>query len=49
MEDRKVDDAGRVVLPFAAREALGIKSGDSVSFTIERDAIIIKKGGPAET
>ena len=38
-----VDDSGRVVLPKAVRESLGIANGDVVGITHGRGAIIIKK------
>ena len=43
---RKVDEEGRVVIPFEARQLLGINPGDDVTFYVEGENIILKKHQP---
>lgn len=40
---RRVDELGRVVLPFEGRKMLGINDFDSVEISYTEKAIIIKK------
>ena len=40
---RKIDDLGRVLLPIDVRKKLNINAGDSLSFEIYNDSLIIKK------
>jgi len=43
---RKVDDLGRVVLPFDLRKALDIQPQDSVELFVENDSIILQRFAP---
>ncbi|MCD6348316.1 MAG: AbrB/MazE/SpoVT family DNA-binding domain-containing protein [Candidatus Korarchaeota archaeon] len=38
-----VDSKGRIVLPKNVRKKLGLKEGDKVVITLEKDGILIKK------
>ena len=43
MEIAKVGEAWRIVLPQQVREALGVRKGDYVSFSIEDGEVKLKK------
>ncbi len=38
-----MDSKGRIVLPKNVRKKLGLKEGDKVVITLEKDGILIKK------
>jgi AbrB family looped-hinge helix DNA binding protein len=38
-----VSEKGQVTLPKALRDALGIRTGERIEFTLERDGIKVKK------
>lgn len=40
---RRIDDAGRVVIPREIRKILGIKGGDSLEIFADRNEIILRK------
>ena len=40
---RKIDELGRIVIPKELRGVLGIKSGDSLSFLVDEQRIILEK------
>lgn len=40
---RRLDSLGRVVPPMEMRRALGIGDRDAIEFTLEGDAIVIRK------
>ncbi|MDR1240587.1 MAG: AbrB/MazE/SpoVT family DNA-binding domain-containing protein [Oscillospiraceae bacterium] len=40
---RKIDELGRIVLPFSLRYELGISENSYLEFFREKDSIIIKK------
>jgi len=40
---RKLDELGRIVLPWEARAALGIKRRQSIDIYLEDNTVIIKK------
>ena len=40
---RRLDSLGRVVPPMEMRRALGIEDRDAIEFTLEGDAIVIRK------
>ena len=40
---RRLDSLGRVVPPMEMRRALGIGDRDTIEFTLEGDAIVIRK------
>lgn len=44
---KKVDDVGRVVLPFELRKVLNINTGDSLEVYVSNESIIFKKYAPA--
>lgn len=44
----KVTSKGQVTIPQSIRERTGITSGTEVEFTVEDDAVIIRKGNRAE-
>ena len=44
---RKIDELGRVVLPFEIRNTLGIESRDSLEIFVEGDKIVLGKYQPA--
>lgn len=39
---RRVDSLGRVVLPAAFRQKLGIHEGDEMDMELEKDSIVLK-------
>lgn len=43
IEQRAVDELGRIVLPSAIRQKLGVKSKDIMDITIKDDTVILKK------
>jgi AbrB family looped-hinge helix DNA binding protein len=42
-EQRKVDQLGRIMLPFQTREAMEIKKKDLLEIEVKNDQIIITK------
>ena len=42
MQEAKVTFKGQITIPKAVREALDIRTGDSVAFRIERDHAVLK-------
>ena len=44
---RRLDDLGRVVPPMEMRRALDIEDRDALEFTLEGDAIVIRKYTPS--
>ncbi len=38
----KIDKLGRVVIPISYRQALNIKANDSLSFSLEGGAVVIR-------
>lgn len=40
---RKLDDLGRLVIPKALRETIGINEGDPLEFFIDENAIIVRR------
>lgn len=40
-----IDRAGRMVLPKAIRDDLGLEPGDSMEATVERDAVVLRPTG----
>lgn len=40
---RKMDDLGRIVLPYDIRDRLGINAGDSIAIDIQNNIIILEK------
>ena len=43
VEERSIDDLGRIVIPKGIREKLGIKENNCLDIYIDGDNIIIKK------
>lgn len=42
--NRKIDELGRIVLPFEFRQALGIETKNNLHLLIDSDRIILEKG-----
>jgi transcriptional pleiotropic regulator of transition state genes len=40
---RKIDELGRVVIPAETRRLLNIAEGDQLAFSVEGDAVVIRK------
>ena len=48
MEDsRKIDELGRIVLPFAVRQTLGWGEKTPMSIQIEGDSVILRRHEPS--
>ena len=48
VEERSIDDLGRIVIPKGIREKLGIKENNCLDIYIDGDNIIIKKAKAKE-
>lgn len=47
---RRIDDLGRVVIPKAVRQKVGLAEGDPLEIFIDKDgAVILRKYNPSET
>ena len=44
---RKVDELGRIVLPFELRRTLGIEEKDRIEIFVDGESIILRKYQPA--